>query len=167
MNLQNPENERRKKPAMNLTADQQKLATHLWAVTDFCLAHKGKAMPWANDRSLLFRYVADSFYYGKLNLAFRNDKIEAVVFAWADFKEHIEAKFAEDKPQFTWGKSHPGDALFIADTIGKHEAVARIYCNTIERFPNLMAVPFFTYRHGKLIEMNKARLEKFVRKAMR
>jgi len=150
---------------MTLTEQQERLATHLWAVTNFCLAHKGKAMPWATDINLLFRYVADNHYHGKLNVVYRPDAIEAVAFAWPDFAERIEAKFAESKPQFEWGPTHCGDALFIADVFGTREAVSRLYEGMMQRFPNLMAVPFYTYRKGRLVKLNRVHIERFSRKA--
>lgn len=151
---------------MTLTESQQKLATHLLAITDFCLANKGKAMPWASDKSLLFRYVADCFYHGKINIAFHEDKIEAVVFGWPDFREHIEAKAAEDMPQFEWGTPHRGDSMFIADVFGKREAVARLYRGVVDKYPQLMAVPWFTFRRTVLVKISRKQLERFARGAV-
>jgi len=152
---------------MTLTEHQQQLATHLWAIVHFIEAHKGKCMPWAknNDRTLLFRFVADCFYFGKLNIAYKSDAIEAIVFAWPDFKERIEAKDAEGQPQFEWGQPHKGDALFIADVFGSRSAVAKLYRSVIEKYPNLMGVPWFTYRRETLIEISRRELERFARKA--
>lgn len=121
-------------------------------------------MPWAKELTLLFRYVAHCFYHGKLNVVFTDKEVLAVAFYWPDFQERIEAKFAEGLPQFEWLPCHKGDSLFIADVLGNREAIARLYRVTMERFPHLMSVPFFTYRGGKLVQLDRWRLERFARK---
>jgi hypothetical protein len=148
---------------MTLSDQQQKLSAHLWAVVDFCMAHKGaRCMQWANDRSLLFRYVADCYFTGKLGVSWQDNKLNAVVFYWPDFKERIEAKYENMNPQFEWGPCHKGDALFVADVIGDRKAVAMMYQSAIERFPNMLTLLIMTYRKDKLICLYGRALERFL-----
>jgi hypothetical protein len=166
--IDNPKIERKTDTAMTLTEQQEKLATHLWGVTRFCVAHKGKALPWLKDDiNLLFRYVASCFYHGKLNIVCEDGVIKAVVFAWCDWRERIEAKAAENKPQFDWSSNGRGDSLFVADVVGSRESVGKLYQATIDKYPQLVAVPWFTYRRGVLVQIPRAKLERFSRKAVK
>jgi hypothetical protein len=148
---------------MNALTDQQKnLAKCLWGVVDFCMAHRGRVWPEGCERGKLFRYVAFCYHVGKLCVSWEEGKIVAVVFYWVDWKERIEAKYAEGMEQFEWAHVHKGDALFVAEVFGSRKAVARMYAAAVEKFPHIVALPLYTYRNKKLVQISHEQIERFL-----
>jgi hypothetical protein len=144
------------------STDHQKLGAFLWQVTDFILSHRGRRCLPEATREPLFRYVALCHLTGRLNIALTADnKIEAVLFFWADWREHIEAKAAEGLQQFE-SCVHKGDSIFVAEVIGARSGVRRIYQAAVEQFPHLVVTPIFTYRAGKLVRLSWQEIERFM-----
>lgn len=142
-------------------ATQEQLATTLHAITQFIWLRKGKAMAWADTYERLFRYVSFCFLAGKLSVNFENGLPAGCVFHWADWKEHIESKAEQGRPQFEWTMPHKGDALFVAEAIGDKQSIGRIYHDSITKWPNLMVTPIYTYRAGKLVKLSHKVLTRF------
>lgn len=145
------------------TVEHQKLGAFLWQVTDFIMARRNKrCLPMAT-REPLFRYVALCHLTGRLNIALDEaGGIEAVLFWWADWREHIEAKAAEGMQQFE-AEVHKGDSVFVAEVIGSHSGVRRIYQAAVEQFPHLVVTPIFTYRNQKLVRLSWQEIERFMK----
>jgi hypothetical protein len=146
-----------------LTEQQQSLVRVFWKIVDFIEAHRGKECLQDCDRTKLFRYVAHSYFTGKLCVSWEEGKIVAVAFYWPDFKENIEACFVENLSQFKWQPTHKGDALFVGNVIGNRKAIARMWAATIERFPHMITTPIFTYRKKKLVQITNEQLERFLK----
>ena len=149
---------------MNATTNQQtQLSTLLWAVVDFCQNRGSKNTSiHGMERQQLFRYVSFCYFAGKLACSWENNQLEAVVFYWPDFRERIESNYEEGRSQFAWEKVRKGDSMFIADVIGSRKSVAKGYQALIEKFPHVISVPMFTYRHGKLVQLYGKQLERFL-----
>ena len=147
--------------------EQAALSSYLWKLTDWCLAHRSKHV-LQGSRDVVFRYVAFCHLVGKMAVKINpvTKEIEACAFYWSDFKERIEAKAENNMQQFEWAKTHQGDALFVAECIGSRKAIAAIYASAIENFPNLITVPIFTFRKGKLVELSKADIERFIKERL-
>jgi hypothetical protein len=144
-----------------LTEQQKNLAKCLWGVVDFCIEHRGKNC-LQSDREKIFRYVACCYFTGRLCASWEQGKIIAVVFYWHDFRERIESKYAEGRNQFEWKPMPAGDALFVGEVLGNRKAVAQMYQAAIEKYPNLITVPIYTMRRGKLIQIYGKQLERFM-----
>lgn len=111
----------------------------------------------------MYRYTAQCWLTGKMAV-YRsgNGDIEAAIFYWSDWQERIEAKAENNQQQFEWLPSHPGDALFVAEVFGTRRAVARIMSDAFQRFPNLLAVPIYTYRRGQLVRLSMDKMQRFM-----
>ena len=151
---------------MNATQPTQ-LAAQINGIVDFCLKRGKRTAVGKLDREAAFRYVAFCMLTGKLAFSYENNQIEAVAFYWAGHREHIEAKFAEDLPQFEWTMPKHGDCLFLGDCIGSREGIARIYQSVIEKFPNMITVPILTYRRGNLVCLTNGIIERFIVKGLK
>ena len=149
---------------MNALVNQcQALASDLWMIVNFCLANRGPCFEqWKDDPERMFRYVSFCNFTGRLNVSWDHGRIQAVVFAWSDFKEHIEARHAEGMAQFEWTHAHRGDSLFVAEVIGSREAVAKMWQQMVEKYPHMMTVPIYTYRRDKLVCLSPKLRERFL-----
>src|SRR5258708_39336410 len=105
-----------------ITAQQIAFASHLWDVTNFCYANRGSRC-LRGDLQKMFRYVAFCHLTGKIAVSQSNGQIDAVVFYWADWREHLESRIERGLSVFEWRESHPGDCLFVGDVVGNRQAV--------------------------------------------
>jgi len=145
------------------TKQQQQLADYLRRVTDFFMARKGRHCLPTITAEKAFRYLAFCHLTGRLNVRCRpNGAVDCIVICWPDFKERIEAKHAEGMSQFEWGKVRPGDCIFLAEVVGSRSGVKALYQGLVEAFPNLLRMPVYTYRRGKLVQLTQPAIERFV-----
>lgn len=148
-----------------LTTPEQRLKQYLWLVTDFCLARKSdKCETRHMDRNQLFRFIAFCHLTGRLYVSTEDGQVKAVVTAWADWVEHIEAKYEHGKLQFEWCEQHPGDCLFVGEVFGTAKHVKRIWEAAIAHNPALVACPYYTMRRGHLVKLSIGKLERMFRR---
>lgn len=136
------------------------LATYLHSVCNWIMGQPRKCL--LDSYQKVFNYVAFCHFTGKMSVSWKDGQIEAVAFHWPDFAELIEMKDAEGRQQFEFAKAHRGDALFVGECIGSRKGIANIYNAMIARFPNLVSVPFYTYRHGKCVKLSPDTLQRFI-----
>lgn len=143
-------------------AEHQRLSEWLWKLTRWIMANRGRTCLSMATEQTLFRYVAFAWLHGRIAVSQEAGQIEAVMFYWSDFKERIEAKAENKVQQFEWMPNHPGDALFVAEIIGSHSGVAKIVRSAFEKWPNLMTLPIYTFRRGKLVILCMQKINQFI-----
>jgi hypothetical protein len=147
---------------MTDTMTEQQLVEKIKKVTDFCVEHRSKwVMQGMADWHKANRYIAFCMMMGKCAVLWKKDEVQGVLFYWPDFAEHIEMKYAENRPQFEWAEPISGDCVFAGDLIGDKESAGNIIGTLLEQFPHLLITPIYTYRKGKLKKLNIRLLQRF------
>ena len=145
----------RSKRMIKSTKEFEGLKKHFDNLESFCIENRGKTIPWADDRKLLRRYLEFCHLTGKVATLTSHGKIDTVIFWWPDFLEHIEAKHENKISQFEWAPmKNNGDAIFISDIIGRHYGVKQIAASAVALNPQMVSMPKYTYRHGKLLKIS-------------
>lgn len=141
---------------------QESIAKIIWAIVDFCMARIGNSSLKGMNRELIFRFVAFCYVDGRICFIWENGEIKSVAFYWLDWKEHIEMKAHEKRPQFNWTKAGKGDCLFLADVFGSRKYLAKLYQEGVEKYPQILTMTVYTFRHGKLDCLYGQAIERFL-----
>lgn len=149
---------------MDFLTTQQREHSTIWSLAHFAHSCRGQRLFVGMSFEQVFRYIAFCYLDNRINWNGRAGSIEALAITWVDWREHIEARHAEGQNQFKWQR-HPknGDCVFVAEVIGTRASITALWTTVIESAPALMLVPILTYRHGKLVELNLSKIERFCR----
>ncbi|HTV41610.1 MAG TPA: hypothetical protein VMF08_13595 [Candidatus Sulfotelmatobacter sp.] len=144
-------------------------------LTEFFLKHRGERtrprVPqdaptrpccfggWQADK--IFSYVL--VHCVRRNVFAARDRCGHVAFAaiaWLDDAARIKDLDARGLSQFEWEPEHPqgwtpnGDSILIADVAGDRRFMPEILKQVTARWPEAPRRRLFTYRRGKLVELN-------------
>jgi len=135
------------------TALKQKytVADHVWDIVDFCMANIGKSSFAQFTPEQAYNYVLFCLLTDKLILDIEDNKIKMAIFYWVDWKEHIEEKYENNKPQFSWISKNTGDSIFYGDIFGTMDCFKKIHPIVVKKLFKNKPVSIFTYRNNKLV----------------
>lgn len=145
---------------------QQKLSAIAGTVRDvavFCIQFGGHLYAgWPADR--LFKYLSFQLLNNCLVVA-RVPDIAGIFIAWPDYAAEIQRRQAAGEYAFAWRPPvRGGDAYMIADVIVNQDenVLSRLVQMASERWPDWKMRRIYTHRRGKLIELSKIAVHKFL-----
>ena len=127
----------------------------------FALDHGGACYDgWPHD--LVFRYLAWQFCARQICVVHDRASIELAGFLvlWPDDSTQIRYREAEGLPHFDWQLRSGGDSYILAEVIVREGdrgwAVRRLGELAARRWPDWKLRRLFTWRRGRLVELNPA-----------
>jgi hypothetical protein len=149
------------------------IASHIMAniagkvreLVEFIIPNRGKCFPdekWPPRK--LFRYLTWHYLNGNVFVVRNQGKIIGVGIAWPELARDIQQREALGEPHFSWKPQvRAGDCVMIAEVIGTKQAAFGWRKLALQRWPDLHANRFFTYRHGNLVELDYNMLARFAK----
>lgn len=139
------------------------VARRVREVCQFVIQNRGRCFPvdqWPERK--LFRYLTWHFLNGNVFLVRACGEICGMAIAWPDIAREVEVREAMGEPHFTWKPQiRAGDCVMIAEVIGTRQSAFGWRKLALERWPDLHARRFFTFRRGKLKEISYGSIKNF------
>lgn len=130
----------------------------------FCLCHGGKLYRgWTGKK--LFEYLAFQLLTGGLVFYAPEGEVLGILVAWRDSKDEILRREAAAEPHFNWQvPARNGDSFMVADVIARDgDSIFRLLQMASARWPDWKMRRVFTHRRGRLVELPRAHIERWLR----
>jgi hypothetical protein len=111
----------------------------------------------------LYAYVFFSLVDRTLFVVRRHSAIVAALTVWGMPEAEIRQMDAEGESTWQWRRSRDdADSLCVGEVIGARELLPALVRQVSSRWPNWRDKKVFTYRRGKLVQLDPATVEKLI-----
>lgn len=137
--------------------EQRETAALIRQFCIFCLERKGKCYAGWNGAKV-FRWLAWHYLNGTLFLVWEGSTLKGLGVAFRVRHSELLQKVQADAYIFDWkALNEQGDATFICDVFGSRKYCKGLWDKVCTKWPEANAQPVYTYRKGKLHELDLGR----------